>query len=304
MVNNGSLIVNTFFSAHALRWPTTTLAAVVAIMAWSPAVRAQDVTITQTNPGTAVFWEPVIADFCLVGPQSRVQTDAISKPPSIDDELINPAPAFTVFLPPADGPADLSYDWQQITQKNAAGEPFSAWLTASDQGRDRIFAHKVFDEGKLVGYAERARYLVRLRVVIARERLPIPNDPSGAQREEALLKGIKVTSGSVTFTRLNGAKLSGLGGTLADKPETTLALTGSLSDIANFRGDYEPRFATSKKDDTLDDLVVAAMTMELEAGKPVGLDPPEHKTLKGEIRFAVGKAYLDIITLATQNKLK
>jgi hypothetical protein len=290
--------------ATLLLWPARSLA-------------EEEVTLRQGNPGSATYWEPIISDLYLVGEQTpRIPLAERREEPAAfsGENLINPKPHFTLMPPVGDQSPNLLTDWrtlqQRIFQEN---DPVSAWFVSRQfpawEGRPRLLVHKVLDEERLVGYEQSVRYHIHFDLDIPHERLPGLQGLTGPARRQKLFQGVKAVEGTLTISRLDGVSLRGRGGTLVDPPEVALNIMQPGETLERFLNPQDPfvipyilNAPTAVEGDRLNGVVNVALNFVLEVGPELGIDPPEQKTVRGEIRVAIGKRYVDFIRVGYESE--
>jgi len=264
-----------------------------------------ETTVNQSNSGAVTLWSPIIAEFYVKLEQTRIQAGPeTTPPPTFADSLIKPLPQFSVVEPPDGAPASLPTDWSILQSRANNGESLSGWLISSDGRRPRIYAHRVFDAGFLVGYPVRAVLRTVLRLDVPEERLPIPDNPSGDARRDKLLANTRVVRSVLTISRLSGVSPNGLRGTAVSGSEERPPV--AVHDLSQpISVDYVARFPTTKSGDgTFGDVLNISAEIELEVGKELGMDPPERKTVQGDIRMAIGDVQIGVDVLSRESRKK
>jgi hypothetical protein len=267
--------------------------------------RAQDNVVKQSNEGAVMEWVPTVAELYLV-PQRGVQIKLDSHPPSITSDLIDQALHFTLNPTKRYEPVPILSDWQEY-QDNLTNhdEHASAVLTAEDQGQQRLFLHRAWDEGKMAGYAQSVRLLVHWRLDVPQERLPIPNQPVGPDRRALVLQNVKITAMQVTIILLEGVSANGKGGTPRSPEELKVSpAAATIGTPPLSAAEYTPRAEAVTEGDKLNGVISVALAADLEVGKGLGVDPPQKQTVKAEIRVTVAKmhAHIDVLERSGQRK--
>lgn len=268
-----------------------------------------EVVLQQTNPVQPYVWEPMLADFHLRSGQGSLKLRDGGEPVLEDDALVKVDGKTGLRLvdfnsATAEMPvSDLLSDWAQLLKR--ADEPPSGWVTALKDGQPRIHAHRPFNEDRMAVYRKNVRLLVALRVVSAREELPIPGNPTGEERDRKLAAGIKVVQGKLTYSFLDGVKAIGTDG----RPSTTQAESstnlpgGTIAEFGRTTlSEYIPRVASVVKGDRIDGVLRVQVELEVEAGKDLGVDPPARKKLAGEIRIVIADETLDITKISNTTR--
>jgi hypothetical protein len=290
-----------------------------AAIVWVLPALAQEEVLEQNNDVKATYWSPIISTLYVEPQDAQAKWPEGDGPPTFetdpDNPIINPPFKLGLNRVPPDRAPTLDTDWLVLQQKLGEGEPASGWLVALEFGQDRLWVHRVFDEGGMVGYPEAVKLYIRFAANLATESLEIPKElqPAGgfqgAARRQFILENIQIVSGQLKITELDGVRLNGMGGT---ETETELASydfsNWTLAKLSQEKGGIEfiPRRATTSDSDLLNGVIQVSfeLVLKLDPALSDGNAGPEQKTIKGAIRFAIGKQLLDITEIGAEQDTK
>lgn len=272
------------------------IALVAAVLAAVPA-KAQEEVLKQHNDGEATYWLPIISALYARPDQVSLNwppDNADGPPVPTPGDVISPALHFALNPAPAESPATIDTDWVIFQKRLQGDEQASAFVLAFEHGKPRLWLHRCIEETKLAGYPQSRRFYIMAGIEIVHERFPIAGSPPMAVRTKLIRDTIRIVSGKVTVSELDGVATNG-SGKAGETPVASFAIgESSLADFGQRPlGEFIPTKDTEPKGDRLDHIIRIAIELELEAGTALGLKAPERRTLSGEIRLAVGKAYFE-----------
>ena len=220
------------------------------------------------------------------------------------EDLINPPLLFTLNPSPVDTAPTIDTDWAVFQKRFAGDERVSGIVPGRQFGKPRLWLHRSYDEEHLAGYPVSHRLYIIVNAEVARESLPLPGQISVPSRKEFIAQKIRVVQGELTISVLTGVRKNGSGGSIASEVSKATLSGISLGEIGSKITEFVPRGDTTENGDLLDGVISVLVDLELEAGADLGLDVPERKKLSAEIRFAVGKQYINIGKLSGGGKKK
>ena len=265
--------------------------------------------LDQGNQGQGTYWQPVLSELFVVRDQGMPTYPENDGPPVFPYPDLENAPEgsvtpdvarekgllhFSLLPRPLDGPPSIDSDWLQYEKLYKNGEHASAIVVARDFGKPRLFMHRTIDEDYLATYPSNVRLNPSVTADIGREKLPIPNGPSGAERTKLIRQEVRIKSGRLEVNILDKVKRNGSGGEIAEAQKVESYGQSSLSVLTQHRVEIIARAPTILDGDVLNGVYSVKIDLELEAGPSLGLAAPESRKISAEIRIAMGEQYLDI----------
>jgi hypothetical protein len=267
---------------------------------------ADDQTLTQTNAGAGTYWLPIISAFYVKVEQNDPVWPEGDGPPVFPEKVVNPPLRFALNPSPVDMAATIDTDWAELQKRFGNGEQSSGWAVARQFGQPRLWVHRTFDEEYLAGYPESQRARVYIEFDVVRQNFPLAKNLTGPARKQFIRDNVRALAGKIIVGTRNGVRKNGSGGTLDEASQTISGIGGTTLGGLQKMGlvEFVPRHETFGNGDLLDGVMSVQVEIEFEAGTELGLAAPERKKVSGEIRFAVGEAYIDIGLLSGGHKKK